>query len=524
MNSAQRRGGTTTGKTTALRMAPLLVGCLLVASVIVPSTSGAATVGGSKPTQVNVTNDPYQRFGEPQVVANPTNPNNLVYFVLNAHTTYACERAEVDYCKVVNVPGVGNLPAGLLKTPGFEGVEAFYSFDGGRTWAQGSDVPCCVANRPNTLLSAGDPNLTVTADGTFYIAWDIYDPVSQIGFGGGIAVSKSTDGGRHWSAPAHLTGTPYDRPWLMSDLSTGTLYVTSGSEPLTGKLGAESTLEKNAPTSSISDRWIVASRDGVHWTVPHRLGGGGVPGYSVGEDSFLAAGHGIVAVTFHIGAGSPDSTESSQACRYFVGTPAPCTVFETTTYHDLASSTDLECSTCWTRHSIPGLSAAGGTSLSYPVLVASDPTRAGHFTVAALDAERTKYLVYQTFDAGKSWTPRATIVTNSATTQKFKPWLSYSSTGVLGLMWRSYTEQGSGPNLPYEIWAAISKNGGTTFSAPLKISTAPSPAPDPAYNTLDDTSFLSLTGHSALVGWGDWRPGNVAGFFSAANLGDFKFR
>ena len=34
----------------------------------------------------------------------------------------------------------------------------------------------------------------------------------------------------------------------------------------------------------------------------------------------------------------------------------------------------------------------------------------------------------------------------------------------------------------------------------------------------DDTSVITLGGLDVYVGWGDWRPGNVAGFFSAVNV------
>jgi hypothetical protein len=37
----------------------------------------------------------------------------------------------------------------------------------------------------------------------------------------------------------------------------------------------------------------------------------------------------------------------------------------------------------------------------------------------------------------------------------------------------------------------------------------------------DDTSVIALSGQDAFVGWGDWRPGDVAGFFSAVKLQAF---
>ncbi|HUJ64850.1 MAG TPA: hypothetical protein VLX59_04890 [Acidimicrobiales bacterium] len=86
---------------------------------------------------------------------------------------------------------------------------------------------------------------------------------------------------------------------------------------------------------------------------------------------------------------------------------------------------------------------------------------------------------------------------------------------------------------PYTVWAAISYDGGARFSAPLEISTAPSPTFDPNMSgRTDDTSVITLSNHNVYVGWGDWRPvntvdpslpGNVAGFFSAVKLRTFGF-
>jgi hypothetical protein len=38
----------------------------------------------------------------------------------------------------------------------------------------------------------------------------------------------------------------------------------------------------------------------------------------------------------------------------------------------------------------------------------------------------------------------------------------------------------------------------------------------------DDTSVVALGDEDIFVGWGDWRPGNVAGYFSAVKLTAFR--
>jgi hypothetical protein len=343
-----------------------------------------------------------------------------------------------------------------------------------------------------------------------------------------------------------VVGTPIDRPWMVSDLSTGTVYVASGSPPANGILGPFSTGDPNAPSSTISDRWLVSSQDGVHWTTPHRLGGGGTPGFSISGSNYISAAHGVLAATFR-------ATDSS-ACMFFVGTSGPCAVFQTTT----------DSGVTWTRHALPAPLASNSTGTLW---VAADPSRAGHFTVAALNSTSTEFLVYQTGDSGKTWSG-STVMTEDATTVHFKPWINYSAKGVLGLMWRSVdtdppaanavtasavtanavtanavtaadasgcadvdcpppgfpddTNDGDPPSAPYTVWAAISYDGGATFSNPLEISTAPSPAQsDSTNNFADDDSFISLDGQHAYIAWGDWRPGDRSGFFSDVKLQAF---
>jgi hypothetical protein len=99
--------------------------------------------------------------------------------------------------------------------------------------------------------------------------------------------------------------------------------------------------------------------------------------------------------------------------------------------------------------------------------------------------------------------------------------MAVSPDGVIGIRWRS-NDAGSGPTFPYRVWAASSKDGGATFSDPLQITTAPSPAPDPLYLGSDDFSFINLSHQDAFVGWADWRPGERAGFFSAIKLQAFN--
>src|SRR5262249_24193054 len=133
---------------------------------------------------------------------------------------------------------------------------------------------------------------------------------------GGIAVSKSTDGGRTWSTPT-LTQTGVDRPWMTSDLSNGIIYEASSGGINSSMSSGDPLLPHNAP-GAIADRYVVSTPDGVNWTQPEPLGGGAFSGAS---GSTISAATGFLAAGFH--------ATSNAACMFFVGTMAPCTIFET---------------------------------------------------------------------------------------------------------------------------------------------------------------------------------------------------
>jgi photosystem II stability/assembly factor-like uncharacterized protein len=520
---------------------------LLASALVTPTPSGAATprrvVSASQPTNVNVTQDLQHRYGEPQIAVNPKNPKNVVYAVMTIATTYACQKANRPGCTETD-SAYGPQPKGLIENNrDFSQVRVYTSTDAGKTWQRSADVPVSPPGNP-ALVERGDPLLTVGPNGTFYLGWDdirfCHCPTTIID-AGGIAISKSTDGGRSWTKPV-LSGTPVDRPFFATDQSTGVIYEAS-----TGALGANSKGDPALPKTPIAgsggDRWLVASRDGVHWSDPKPFGG--FTGIGASGD----AAHGMYATAF--------KPTDSASCG---GTPG-CTVFQTTT--DQGAT--------WSRHALP---VPGGASAS--PLVAADPSATGHFTVAVQDTAKTQFLLYQTHDAGATWTG-PTTVTDDPAKSHFHPWLAYSAKGVVGLMWQTnvagkpglsgalpaavpeellqqlpetvreaiaagqpvpesvlqtlpesvreaIAAQASGAPSPYNVWAAISNDGGTTFTAPLKISTADSPAPQAflPFGIADDFSFIALSNQYAFVAWADYRPGDRQGFVSAVTLNAFQ--
>ena len=468
--------------------------------------------GPMEPTELQVVNDPSRRWGELQIAVNPKNPNNIAYADVGLNYTYACQNAHDPNCDVVqaHISGVGSFAIpqaqGFFTKSDFSIVSVFASSDQGKTW-QRSNLPAYPAGFP-ALRIQGDPSLTAGPDGTFYASWDAlnWGTTQNALPSAGVAVSKSTDGGRTWSDPV-LSGTPVDGPKITADLITGTVYEASS-----GGLGPKSTGDPNASQGQVTTRWLVSSTDGVHWTTPQPMGGQG---------SYMSAAYGMLATAFSTSAqASLFSQANNDLCD---SAPAPCTIFQTTT----------DSGVTWSRHAM----AVPSPSNSFPgAIIAADPSKQGRFAVGLLAQSEGEFHVYQTSDAGSTWTGPA-IVTEDATKPHFHGYLAYSRQGVLGLIWRSW--QGAPPGqavqagpfagststyYPYNTWAAMSRDGGGTFSQPLKISRADSPAPQSGQfgNAGDDFSGLALEGEYVYAGWADWRPGERSGYFSAARLDAFK--
>jgi hypothetical protein len=94
-------------------------------------------------------------------------------------------------------------------------------------------------------------------------------------------------------------------------------------------------------------------------------------------------------------------------------------------------------------------------------------------------------------------------------------------------MWRTRlgeqpAQQGLRPlPSPYNVWAAISRDKGATFSTPLKVSSGDSPAGN---SIGDDYSGIVLDREYLYAGWADWRPGTRSGFLGAVSFDEFKFQ
>lgn len=108
-------------------------------------------------------------------------------------------------------------------------------------------------------------------------------------------------------------------------------------------------------------------------------------------------------------------------------------------------------------------------------------------------------------DFGQTWSPFVTAGHTDNAVSLTKPSLEYSPKGVLALMWRAIYADGT-----YDIWSSVSRDGGGSFSAPVRVSHAVSPGSVPARNAGmfgDDLQHLAVDDQNVHMVWADSRAG-----------------
>jgi hypothetical protein len=417
-------------------------------------------------------------MGEPEIAQNPNDPNSL-FIVWN---TFAYPAASSGSELVPN-------PCG-----------GAVSMDRGVTW-QPDLVPLTPNNPRGNVCADGvtawGTDGTLLAGGLVTTNTVVHPPPCNPGeilFAGACllvqgydAIVRSTDGGKTWSSSIRIMGSAvngpftfvggnpqntFDRPFLAVDRSTGTVYAAG---------------------HNIADHetFVTASTDGgqsfgtIHAADTTYLSNGLPSGT-------IAAAKGVLAVAY--------------TARSVPGHSCPCVIFETSIDHGAT----------FTPHVVPITDAA---SVPRP-FVAADPADPGHFALTIFDNTGTENQVYMTNDFGRTW-HGPTIVAEAPANPRFKPWLSFDSSGQLALVWR--TCYGPLPCAsPYDVWAAVGRDRdgtGAVFNAAIRVSSvaAPYPPKNPGGGG-DDFTFIIADNKYIHVGWGDSRNGRTEAWYGRIRL------
>lgn len=500
--------------------------CLVLAGMIVRAQQGRGP-GQNQPPAPAFKSEEYlllgnatRGAGEPMIAVDPTDPRNIVVVAMGS-----LQRIIVN-----GKPAIGN--AEYHRTANSTINWLAVTHDGGMTWDV-KELPILSGK----LTRCPDAFADVARDGVFIAGCEPRETASDPDYWGMSALMVSHDKGNTWGpvvqmisdyqlnrfapglrpvsgafpkdSPTRIaSNSPWDRPFTVIDDSTGVIYgvARGGSAVVT-------------PQTRRSQAYITASTDGgksfgtvYSWDSPE------YPQSSRGIGE--TAGHGRVAVAY-VAASVPAAENTSCPCPVLGISRDHGKTFAYRVLRNLmptgarAAANVAESAAEGGRRGGRG-GPGSGTGLT---AISMDPTKSGR--IAMLKSEGPRYAVSVSEDFGQTWSPFVVAGTVPDATGFSKPAFEFSRDGVIGLIWRaSYSDRS------YEIWAAISKDGGKTFSKSLKISHGRSPASDPYRNSGmfgDDIQDLSMDRENLHLVWGDSRAGFLGVWYGRVRMADFEY-
>src|SRR5580704_9847367 len=323
--------------------------------------------------------------GEPMIAVDPTNPNNIVAVAMG------------NMQRLGGKSATGNMTDAFHAVPDSTITWLGVTHDGGNTWKIG-ELPI----RTGKFTRCPDSFVSVTANGTFLAGCEPRETSGD--FYGTSALVASTDKGNTWSKPVDLISSygakkfapglkpriggnsPWDRPFLYIDDSTGVIYAQAG--------GGETDIDTEGGRFR-TQGYITASTDeGKSFGTIYAWDSKEYPQSGRGR---MTAGPGYVAVTY-IARAVPASENAT----------CPCPVFglsrdrgKTFTYHVMKlpvveAPPPPDAAPAGRGRGGPGGGAAG---------FAADPSKPGRFAVLMARGNELRVSISQ--DYGVTWSELA---------------------------------------------------------------------------------------------------------------------
>jgi hypothetical protein len=398
----------------------------------------------------------------------------------------------------------------LVRSTGISLSGFGWSDDGGKTWHDGGTI----AGAPGGG-SWGDPVVAADTDGSFYYAELADDPSGR----SIIGVAKSTDGGRTWSAPVDASpGRPaansQDKEWIAVD-NTGSPHRNNvylawiEFRPNGNEIMFSRSIDRGESYESPIQLTKAASQRGTGTQV------------AVGPD-----GEVYVLWVAHGSSGQlPTSVWFTKSLDGGVTFDIPRSV---ATINRIGHSGN--CQGIGTRDVLNGdIRVRPWPSMAADVSGSSDPLdpdynpNRGQIYVAfpsrGTGTDEADVHFIMSSDRGASWTTPTKINDDTTTNDQFHPQVAVDPSGAVGVSW--YDRRLSGPvppNWGIDLFAAVSEDGGATFSPNFRVSdvTFPPSRTNPNTNVLafcymgEYNGMVSGAENEFLVNWGDNRDGTPA--------------
>ncbi|MCW3072204.1 MAG: hypothetical protein JWO44_2094 [Bacteroidetes bacterium] len=393
----------------------------------------------------------------------------------------------------INPANSNNLVAAWMRVSGFTlAIGTSYSTDAGATWSTPTVIP-----HLHPGFTMADVSLVFGSGGTAYMSYIDLHPSHDSGY---VMITKSFDGGMSWTAPVKVTSAlettdiPVDRPWIAVDNSGGAydgkLYIVS-------KSAEDGTLPHHIWMKSSTD-------DGATWgtltmlddSIPSNLitNAMGVP--AVGADGNL-----YVAYISYNPSQSPfprmiclkSANGGASFIPKIIGFPASGSAISDTLYQG-----------------------------SY--VLSANPTNANNLIYTFTDQRNgdPDILSVHSNNAGNTWNTTPVRVNKDATGNGVGQdmcWAGFSTTGKYAVAWRDRRNTGGTSSSPFEIYAGVSTDGGSTFKPDQNLSSAASPF----INIQKGNDFigLCLDDNYVFSDWCDLRSGNTEIFVNRTPMSVF---
>jgi len=329
---------------------------------------------------------------------------------------------------------------------GYESNVGFHlSTDGASTWARVECMPEFTV-KGHEHLALDEPSVGHDRKGNAYIA-GLYNDQKQAGHGF-LAVQKSTDG-THWSKPRIALGrTSINAPYetnLTVDASAGSPYVN------------------DVYASGIIGRVVVShsTDEGTNWK---QVAVDPTPkGQNQDDFTRLAVGKdGTVYATWMRCRGS-----RGQICNNDIAHM----MFSKSIDGGNTWSTPQRIATVTMSWALPN---TGERQYNYPATAVdnSDGPYAGNLYVVMYTWTGTymRVQMIRSTDDGNTWSQPLPLASKTATHDQFFPSISVSRTGLVGASWLD--RRNDPANIDYQVFAAISSDGGQSFQRNWQLTTA----------------------------------------------------
>jgi len=366
----------------------------------------------------------------------------------------------------------------------------YFSSDGGSTWSLTNCMANIITNKGRGVYyPAGESMVAYDLHGDAYSA-EAYIDSEGLGFDL-IVVQKSSDG-VNWSDPQLAVALGFFKllcSWFTVDTNpqsprANSLYIST-----------ISLLEQKQARSQVN---VAHSNDGGrHWinvaAAPKSVypAGDRYRNVATGKD-------GAVSVTWqHCPAGGPNANcKKDKAYMLFSKSTdggstwsAPATIAELPLTPDACNCGE---------GSLPNTNVV---IYNYPIIGVDNSSGpyAGklYVTMYSWTGTYMQVQVVSSTDGGNTWSAPVPVAPPNATHDQFFPWLSVSSTGIVGVSWLDRRNDPN--NVNYQPFAAISRDGGQTFASNIVLNSSFSNPNiggetymgDYAGNTWDGSNFIA---------------------------------